>query len=374
MDTRRAILWIIFSMSLLLLWDAYMKHSGQGSFFGGPAVSTPTPEKSGTAAATAGQASAPVAPKADSTAIPSASKALSPSAQPAGPGPATATVVGAEKITLANNEIELEIDLQGARIVRAVLRDQISEAYDGQRVVLFDLVASRRYEAQSGLVGQSAAQVAFPNHTSLFKKGPLREDLDSKRHAVLVSESGGVKLTKTFSLDEKGHTIRVAHTVQNTGADALAPMIYLQLMRGGDRPPGESQFYQTFMGPAVFTQEGKFQKIDFSEIEKNKATHVKNASDGWFGIIQHYFVSAWIPKNDAPREFYTRRIENNLYSIGLIQALPSIPPGAQQTHEATLYAGPQLQSVLEKLAPGLDLVVDYGWLTFLAKPIYWLLE
>jgi YidC/Oxa1 family membrane protein insertase len=128
------------------------------------------------------------------------------------------------------------------------------------------------------------------------------------------------------------------------------------------------------MGPAVFTQEGKFQKIDFSEIEKNKATHVKNANDGWFGIIQHYFVSAWIPKNDAPREFYTRRIETNLYSIGLIQALPSIAPGAQQTHEATLYAGPQLQSILEKLAPGLDLVVDYGWLTFLAKPIYWLLE
>ncbi len=374
MDTRRAILWIIFSMSLLLLWDAYMKHSGQGSFFGGPVVSSPTPEKAGAAVTPAGQASAPAAPKADSTAIPSASKALSPSSQPAAPGPAAEIAAGAEKITLANNEIELEIDLQGARIVRAVLRDQISEAYDGQRVVLFDLVASRRYEAQSGLVGQSAAQVAFPNHTSLFKKGPLREDLDSKRHAVLVSESGGVKLTKTFSLDEKGHTIRVAHTVQNTGADALAPMIYLQLMRGGDRPPGESQFYQTFMGPAVFTQEGKFQKIDFSEIEKNKATHVKNANDGWFGIIQHYFVSAWIPKNDAPREFYTRRIENNLYSIGLIQALPSIPPGAQQTHEATLYAGPQLQSVLEKLAPGLALVVDYGWLTFLAKPIYWLLE
>ena len=153
-------------MSLLLLWDAYMKHSGQGSFFGGPVVSSPTPEKSGTAASAVGQGSAPAAPKADAAAIPSASKALSPSAQPAGPGPSAAPAAGAEKITLANNEIELEIDLQGARIVRAILRDQISEAYDGQRVVLFDLVASRRYEAQSGLVGQSAAQVAFPNHTS----------------------------------------------------------------------------------------------------------------------------------------------------------------------------------------------------------------
>jgi len=164
MDTRRAILWIIFSMSLLLLWDAYMKHSGQGSFFGGPVVSSPAPEKSGAAPAAGGPVSATAAPKADSTAIPSASKALTPNSQPVGPGPASAPASSAEKITLANNEIELEIDLQGARIVRAILRDQISEAYDGQRVVLFDLAASRRYEAQSGLVGQSAAQVAFPNH------------------------------------------------------------------------------------------------------------------------------------------------------------------------------------------------------------------
>ncbi|MBU3724570.1 MAG: membrane protein insertase YidC [Burkholderiaceae bacterium] len=379
MDTRRAILWVIFSMSLLLLWDAYMKHSGRGSMFGAPVSSSQTQEKS----AGAGQASAPTvsagvpvanpAPKADSGAIPTAGKAATPTV--VGPASANSQAASAsERFILKNKEVELEIDAQGARIVRTVLLDQSSEAYEGKRVVLFDRGASRRFEAQSGLVGQSAAQVAFPNHTSVFKKAPIREDLDPNRHVALVSESGGVKLTKIFSLEEKGNVVRVSHTVQNTGADALSPTVYLQLMRNGERPPGESQFYQTFMGPAIYTNEGKFQKIDFSDIEKNKASHVKAASDGWFGIIQHYFVSAWIPKNDAPREFYTRRIENNLYSVGLMQALPAIAPGAQQTHEAVLYAGPQVQDVLEKLAPGLDLVVDYGWLTFLAKPIYWLLE
>jgi YidC/Oxa1 family membrane protein insertase len=370
MDTRRAILWVIFSMSLLMLWDAYMRHTGQGSMFGSPSQKESLPAaNTATGSSTPGPAAAPT----NSAAIPSPTQTMAAPATQQQAAPSGVAQSG-EKLTLKNNEIELEIDTQGGRITRAVLLNQFSEAYDGKRVVLFDQNPVRRYEAHSGLVGQNAAQVAFPNHTSTFKQVPVREGLDPSRHVALMSESGGMKLTKTYSLDEKGFVVRVAHTVQNTGADTATPMIYLQLMRNGDRPPGESQFYQTFIGPAVFTQEGKFQKIDFSDIEKNKASHVKNSSDGWFGIVQHYFVAAWIPKNEAMREFYTRRIENNLYSVGVIQALPALAPGAAQTHEAILFSGPQLQDVLEKLAPGLELVVDYGWLTFLAKPIYWLLD
>ena len=371
MDTRRAILWVIFSMSLLMLWDAYMRHTGQGSMFGTPAPKVET--AAGSNGATATTPAAPAATKADAAAIPTPTQVGKEVAKAASAPTAVAPVVG-EKITLKNNEIELEIDTQGGRITRAVLLDQFSDAYEGKRVILFDQNPARRYEAQSGLIGQAASQVTYPNLTSVFKRVPVREGLDPNRHVALMAESGGMKLTKTYSLDEKGFAVKVAHTVQNTGADTATPMVYLQLMRNGDRPPGESQFYQTFIGPAVFTQEGKFQKIDFSDIEKNKASHVKSANDGWFGIVQHYFVSAWIPQNEAAREFYTRRVENNLYSVGLIQALPALAPGAQQTHEAILFSGPQLQDVLEKLAPGLELVVDYGWLTFLAKPIYWLLE
>ena len=374
MDTRRAILWVVFSISLLILWDAYMRHTGQGSMFGSP---TPKVEKvvgaDGATGTNSGPSAVPAAAKPDSAAIPTPTQ-VNKEAAKAAATPVAATAAVGEKITLKNGEIELEIDTQGSRITRAVLLNQFSDAYEGKRVILFDQNPARRYEAHSGLIGQSAAQASYPNHTSVFKRVPVREGLDPNRHVALMAESGGMKLTKTYSLDEKGFAVKVSHTVQNTGADTATPMIYLQLMRNGDRPPGESQFYQTFIGPAVFTQEGKFQKIDFGDIEKNKASHVKSASDGWFGIVQHYFVSAWIPQNEAAREFYTRRVENNLYSVGLIQALPALAPGAQQTHEAVLFSGPQLQDVLEKLAPGLDLVVDYGWLTFLAKPIYWLLD
>ncbi len=364
MDTRRAILWVIFSLSLLMLWDAWMRHSGQGSMFGTQQQPAATEKEIATPSAVKD----PSVPQA-SAGVPSPS---APATMPAAPAVLPATQ--SQTFVLKNNEVEFVVDSQGGRLVKAILLTQVSEAYEANRVVLFDSSQARRYEAQSGLVGQNANQVSFPNHMSVFKQAALQEGLDPKRHLALVSESGGVKLTKTYSLDESGYVLRVAHTVQNTGADAVSPQVYLQLMRNGDRPPGESKFYQTFIGPAIYTDEGKFQKIDFADVEKNKASHVKNASDGWFGIVQHYFVSAWVPKNDAAREFYTRRIESNLYSVGLIQALPVIAPGAQQTHEAVLFAGPQLQDTLAALAPGLDLVVDYGWLTFLAKPIYWLLE
>ncbi len=379
MDTRRAILWVVFSISLLMLWDAYMRHTGQGSMFGPQTPKTqPATTASPNGAAPAAGSSAAVPLLKDGppvAAVTSATKAAVPTpSSPAAPVAGTTASVSGEKFLLKNKELILEIDSLGGKIVKAVLLNQASDAYEGNRVVLFDQNSQRRYEAQSGLVGSSSQQIAYPNHTTLFKKAPLREGLDPDRHLAVVAEAGGVKLTKTYSIDETGFVIRVAHTVQNTGADPVNPMVYLQLMRDGNRPPGESQFYQTFIGPAVYTNEGKFQKIDFSDIEKNKASHVKSASDGWLGIVQHYFVSAWVPKNEAPREFYTRRIENNLYSVGMIQALPVVAPGAQQTHEAILFAGPQIQDTLEKLAPGLDLVVDYGWLTFLAKPIYWLLE
>lgn len=378
MDTRRAILWVIFSISLLMLWDAYMRHTGRGSMFGPPAKQAESVANVSETKANPGAATTP-APAATPAPAPAPVAAVPAPAQAKGqtPGvskPAEAAGATSERITLRNKDIELEIDSLGARIIRAVLIREESEAYEGGRVVLFEKSAQRQYEAQTGLVAAAGTNKAFPNHTTSYRKLVQRDTTDGGKELSLVAESGGVKLTKTYTLDAAGYAVRVTHNIQNTGADTINPQLYLQLMRDGNRPPGESQFYQTFIGPAIYTEEGKFQKIDFSDIEKNKASHVKAAKDGWVGIIQHYFVAAWISKNNLAREFYTRKVDNNLYAVGVIQVLPSVAPGAQQSHEAILFAGPQLQRTLEQLAPGLDLVVDYGWLTFLAKPIYWLLE
>ena len=375
MDTRRSILLVVFMVSLFLLWDAWMRQSATG----GPTVSI---DASSTAQPAAGlplsgdAVTAPPSLATDAT-IPQPSLRLE---QATGLAPtdasiaASAAVSAGDRIVIKNRDLELVIDSSGGRIVKATLLSQQSNDYSGGFVRLFDDSMDSRYEAQTGLVFAAAGGASPPNHTIVFERLPLQGGQNPERELRLVAESGGVKLLKAISLSETGHQVKVVHTIVNTGADAITPSIYYQLLRNDRAPPGESSLYMTFTGPALYTDQGKFQKVTFSEIEKTNQSHVKTASDGWVGFIQHYFVSAWVLGNDRVREFFSRKVGEGLFAVGMIQPIQTIAPGAQQTHEAVLYVGPQEQRVLEALAPGLDLVVDYGWLTFLAKPIYWLLE
>ena len=368
MDTRRTILLMVFMVSLFLLWDAWMRQGAtpQVTTMGS---STSTTAATGTTGVTP-SASTPSTPAPSALPVPTMSAPAAPSAVTSAPMPA----VSAQKVVLQNKNLLLEVDPQGGRIVKAVLLTQESVNYSDGLVQLFSDDPSKRYEAQTGLVSAVQGASLPPNHTMAFSVAPLKEGQDPDRMVVLSAESAGLKLTKTIAIEPEGHQVRVAHNVLNTGADTASPSLYLQLMRNNEPPPGESAFYMTFTGPAIYTEQGKFQKIDFADIEKGKQNFVKQAADGWVGMVQHYFVSAWLVGNQSAREFFTRRVDNNLYTAGMIQPLPAIAPGAQQSHEAILYVGPQEQRVLEALAPGLDLVVDYGWLTVLAKPIYWLLE
>ena len=130
----------------------------------------------------------------------------------------------------------------------------------------------------------------------------------------------------------------------------------------------------TFTGPAIYTEAKKYQKVEFSDIEKNKVDVEKKASNGFVAMVQHYFVSSWILGDGLSRDLFMRKVDNNLYAAGMITPLESIAPGASKSIEAKLFIGPQEEKVLEALAPGLELVKDYGWLTILAKPLYWLLD
>ncbi|MDO9189230.1 MAG: membrane protein insertase YidC, partial [Sulfurimicrobium sp.] len=123
-----------------------------------------------------------------------------------------------------------------------------------------------------------------------------------------------------------------------------------------------------------YTENQKFQKVSFSDIEKNKTTHQKQSNDGWVAMLQHYFLSAWLPNNGMSREFYTKAMGNKLYAAGVILPVGSIAPGASGMISVPLYAGPQEQENLSKLAPGLDLTIDYGLLTIIAAPLFWVLS
>jgi hypothetical protein len=163
--------------------------------------------------------------------------------------------------------------------------------------------------------------------------------------------------------------------VINTGSAPVSPQLYLQLVRDGNKPPGESSFYSTFTGPAVFTDAKKYQKVEFSDIEKGKTDEVdKNSPNGYVAMVQHYFASAWLLADGVVRENFVRKVDTNLYAVGMITPLKDIAPGSSKSVEARFFVGPQEEKVLESLAPGLELVKDYGWLTMLAKPLYWLLD
>jgi YidC/Oxa1 family membrane protein insertase len=240
--------------------------------------------------------------------------------------------------------------------------------------VLFDESAARTYEAQSGLIATSGT---LPNHLTVMQALPGERKLQAGRDAITVAfespEVGGVRLKKTWTLHRGQYTIDAAFEVANVGTAPVTPQLYLQLVRDGNAPPGGSSFYSTFTGPAVYTEAEKFKKIDFKHIEKNEVEIEKHADNGWIAMVQHYFTSAWLLPPGTPREFRTAKVAENLYSIAMVETLPQVAPGAATEVHARLYAGPQEEYRLEQIAPGLELVKDYGWFTILAKPLFWLL-
>jgi YidC/Oxa1 family membrane protein insertase len=379
MPTQRLILWIIFSMSLLFLWDAWQRHQGQPTLFG------PQPQKAEPAAAPAGGATSSTsgasparssAPGADPS-IPTAPAPASAAAAQI-PGAAEAAAPRTESIRLSNDVLALDIDPIGGQIRRGELlrhRDTITR---NGNVLLFDLRPNSTYLAQSGLIGAPDGQT-FPNHRSPMQvaEAGLPRELGSSGEAAgvkLVSESGGIRFERTLRLARGSYVLEVSDRITNLGGQTVSPILYLQLTRDSNPPPGGSDFYSTYVGPVIYTDKEKFQKVDFADIEKGKAKHPTSASDGWLGIIQHYFVSAWIPADKLDREYYTRKVDTKLYSVGAKMGLGEIAPGASTSVSSRLLAGPQDQRMLEAIAPGLELAVDYGFLTVIAKPIFWLLE
>jgi len=373
-DIRRTLLWVVFTMSLVLLWDAWNKHTGQPSLFG-PAPSAPVAGAPGTAPAAAGangvpQAAAVPSPSTASQATPAAT--ASAAAAPTGPA---AAAPASPTVTITTDVVKATLDAQGGSVVRLELLKHVDQNDRSRNVVVLDRSPERVYLAQTGLVGVPGA----PTHLTPLTLVPGERELKAGQDALQVRfespESGGLKLAKTYTFRRGDYVVGVKHEIVNTTAAPLAPQLYLQLVRDGNPPPGESSFYYTFTGPSVYTEAGKFQKIDFKDIEKGNASHVKTASDGWVAMVQHYFASAWLDQGAAaPREYYTKKVDTNLYSVGMLFPLAAIAPGATQAVEHRLFVGPQEEHKLAALAPGLELVKDYGWFTILAKPLFWLLD
>ena len=370
-DIRRTLLWVVFTMSLVLIWDAWQKHTGQGSLFGGPARSVatgaPPAADTGKAVPLAGASAVP----APAAGVPAAAGAAATAGVPQG----AAAPMG-ERVVITTDVVKATFDSQGGSLVQLELLNY-KDATDPQRnVVLLDQSAKRLYVAQTGLVAAQAG-AALSNHLTQMTVAPGERNLAAGAQTLALrfeSVVDGHKLAKTYTFTRGQYTVGVKHEFSNQGSAPIAPQVYLQLARDGNPPEGESSFYFTFTGPALYTEASKFTKIDFKDIAKGSAGHEKSADNGWVAMVQHYFAAAWLAGTPGPREFRTAKVADNHYTIAMVQPLGEVAPGASVTHEAVLFAGPQEENKLAALAPGLELVKDYGWLTVLSKPLFWLLD
>ncbi|MCK6404770.1 MAG: membrane protein insertase YidC [Rhodocyclaceae bacterium] len=357
MDNRRLILVMIFSFSLVMLWDAWQQYKQPKPAPAQPAATAPQPSanlQGGTAAAT---------PTPSVTATPA----------PAQGSPAA--VAKAETIRIETDLVIADVSTLGGDLVRLELKNYSATSDKQKRFVLID--PEHRYAAQSGLIGDG-----LPNHRTLYTAVAGARDLGDKDALQLrleASSSTGVKVAKTYTFKRGSYAVDLAHEIINGGAQPLSTHAYYQFQRNDKAPEGESAMVMTFTGPAVYSDAEKYQKLTFEDIAKDKAKHVKTADNGWLAMVQHYFVSAWVPQGKEMREFYTRKIEGGsndplVTAAGLILPVAQLAPGATSSQSITLYSGPQEQATLKKLADGLELVVDYGWLTVVAAPIFWVLQ
>ena len=355
MDIRRTVLWMIFSFSLLLLWNNWQIHNGKPSLFGPTPAATTSEPQAAANNATPSVPSAPVPATAAASAVPGA----------------TAPVAArSEEVVITTDVLRLTFDTMGAQLVRAELLKYPATGQPDKPTVLLDRAAGLNYVVQTGVVGAPNGQ-SFPTHQTPFRIVSSERQLTGDNLVVAFEgESGGVKVTKTFTLHRGRYDVDVRHDLANVGAAPVSPALYLQLERDGNDPADTSSFYHTFTGFAVYSEQDKFQKITFSDIEKKKASYIKQSDNGWIAVVQHYFATAWVPPQGKPRNNEVVEVQKNLYAARSIEAVGEIAPGAATRVDSHLWVGPQDQKAMAALAPGLELVVDYGWLTIIAKPLF----
>ena len=354
MDTQRLILLFIFGFSLLMLWDAWQKEHG------------PKPQP---------QVQQPAVPETPQSAKPAASAAGTPAraAEPAVPA-ASAAVSKGESVVVHTDLLVAEIDSFGATLKRVELLKH-KEAKDAEKNLVL-LGPEHRYEAESGLT-------AGPNHQTLWtlRPGPTTLANGQETLEVRFAAEGpdGVRVDKVYRFRRDSYLIEVSLEIRNAGTAPITPYAYFQLTHDGKHSGDANSLAasfgaRSFNGFAVYTEEKKFQKVQLTDIDKKKAEYVKQASDGWLAYVQHYFVAGWIPPAKVTRDYEVLKRADGVYAGYVRIAAGSLAPGAATTIAVPLYAGPQEQRRLDAVAPGFDLVVDYGWLTIIAWPLFWLLE
>ncbi|MDE2353577.1 MAG: membrane protein insertase YidC [Betaproteobacteria bacterium] len=355
MNMQRLIPLAIFMLSSFMLWNAWQDREHH-------IPATPAVQGGGVPAPVSGLGTTPT-----------------PSGPATAPPAATATSTDSEglrhggRVLVRTDVVQAEIDTDGADLRDLKLLKHLSAEDSKKPVDLLEDRGSLIYVAQSGLLGQG-----LPNHTTTFTAdtadATLQPGQDSLDVRLKAEVPGVAEVSKIYHFKRGSYVVNVETVVKNLGTAPLTPEAYYQFLRVSKAPAGDPRFVSTYTGPAVYTQATKFQKVPFADIDKGKKNFPSTADNGWIAMLQHYFVAAWLPQAGVQREFFTRKVGNDLYTAGVILPMGAIAPGATASQTVPLYAGPQEGSKLKALAPGLDLTIDYGWLTIIATPLFYVLS
>ncbi len=346
MDTRRLVLFVIFSMSILMLWDAWQRQH------------TPVEPASITQQTTAN----PAADSQNTTSNNTNTADL--------PVEGDYKLIQGKRITVITDTYKAEIETIGGDLRKLELLKHRASDNESSFVLMDDSAKPMLYVAQTGLIGAD-----LPSHNASFTSGAssyqMQDGQDSLEVRLSWADNNGISVDKIYTFHRNRYDIDVNYEVKNGSATAITPTVYYQIVHDSDSNQG-SKLMPTFTGGSYYTESTKFKKVAFKDMEKSPLSITSN--DGWVGLLQHYFVSAWIPKDGLSRKFYTEKLGENIYRIGTKSTLSTIAPGASLNVPARLFAGPQTKQDLASTAPGLEYTVDYGWLTIIATPLFWLLS
>lgn len=355
MDNVRLILFMALAFLGMLLYQSWQEDYGP--------VQQTAAEESAPAIASGGDT--PVAPH----------QADIDSAAPSVPGMAAAgDSAKTGLIKVSTDTLELVIDTRGGTIVDARL-NQYPVAVDlpEEKYRLLSQRPSDFFILQSGLLGAQTERT--PTHEAVFTTASdsfeLKEGEDSLTVDLNWQSDDGVKVTKRYTFNRGTHAIQLEHLVNNASDTVWSGRDYRQLQRGEPVDTG-SAFMYTYTGGAIYSQEDKYQKYDFDELGSGQLN--RDVKDGWLAMIQHYFLGAVVPTRGEDQHYYGKKLSNGRAVIGGYGPAKTIAPGASDSFDGILFLGPKLQEELAELAEGLDLTVDYGFLVFIAKPMYWVLD
>ncbi len=229
--------------------------------------------------------------------------------------------------------------------------------------------------AQSGFLGKQLA----PSHQSTYQAEQQTYQLTTGENTLevkLVWEDQGIRVNKIYTFRRGSYIIDLKYVVENHTTTPWQGRLYGQFQRTGATASKESSFIYTYTGGAISSPENLYEKIKFDDITDNFLANEKREGwkEGWVAMLQHYFVAAWVPDNQQVYQYYSKALTQERYMLGAYGPTQTIPENTQQTFELKLYIGPKIQDDLANISPGLDLTVDYGWLWFLAQPLFWILK